>query len=83
MAMNLEYTDTFAGEANYSWVRRAYIPSDGLSRLALIRRAKAWAGLSGVRCDVDDYGDSYAIRPRGMATVLFVAWSDRPEGEVA
>jgi hypothetical protein len=25
MAMSLEYTDTFAGEANYSWVRRAHI----------------------------------------------------------
>lgn len=83
MAMNLEYTDTFAGEANYSWVRRAYIPSDGLSRLALIRRAKAWAGLSGVPCEVSCFGDGYEIRPRRMATVLFVSWSDRPEGEVA
>lgn len=83
MAMNLEYTDTFAGEANYSWVRRAYIPSDGLSRLALIRRAKAWAGLSGVPCEVSSFGLGYVIRPRRMATVLFVAWSDIPEGEVA
>ena len=81
MAMNLEYTDTFAGEANYCWVRRAHIPGNGLSRLALIRRAKAWAGLSGVRCEVNDCGDSYAIRPRRMATVLFVTWSDKPEGE--
>lgn len=83
MAMNLEYTDTFGGQANYSWVRRAHIPSDGLSRLALIRRAKAWAGLSGVPCEVSCWGDGYEIRPRRMATVLFVARSDRPEGEVA
>jgi hypothetical protein len=83
MAMNLEYTDTFGGEANYSWVRRAHIPCDELSRLALIRRAKAWAGLSGVPCKVSCLGDGYEIMPRRMATVLFVSWSDIPEGEVA
>ena len=83
MAMQFEYTDTFGGEANYSWVRRAYIPEDGLSRLALIRRAKRWAGLSGVRCEVTCWGDGYEIRPRGMATALFVERTDRTEGEIA
>jgi hypothetical protein len=81
MPMNLEYTDTFGGQANYSWVRRAHIAGDGLSQLALIRRAKRWAGLSGVRCEVSCYGDVYEIRPRGMATVLFAQWADTPEGE--
>lgn len=78
--LNLEYTDTFAGEANYSWVRRAHVPVDGLSDRALVRRAKAWAGLTGRRCRVENYGDTIAIYPRGMATVLFIAYSETPIG---
>jgi hypothetical protein len=51
MKFRAELTDTFGGEANYSWVRRVEIeaPAD-ISDLALVRRAKAALGLSGVRC---------------------------------
>lgn len=79
MAINLEHTDTFAGEANYSWVRRAHVPAD-VSDRALVRRAKAWAGLTGRRCRVENYGDTIAIYPRGMATVLFITYSETPTG---
>lgn len=62
---DVEYTDTFGGEANYCWVRRATIASpawdslkawDGNGRIeprayqrTVMRRAKAAMGLSGVR----------------------------------
>lgn len=55
-------------------MRRAEVqlPSDITDR-ALVRRAKAWAGLTGGRCNVSNYGDMIDIRPRGSCTVLFVS----------
>lgn len=72
--VQFEYTDTFGGEANYSWVRRheAQFPSN-ISDLALVRKAKAWAGLTGVPCRREDWGDTIALYPAGSCTVLFVS----------
>ena len=74
---NVEYTDTFGGEANYCWVKRATIetPYDPTTSL-LMRRAKASVGLSGIRGVTHDYGDLIDFRPYGSATVMFVSWSD-------
>lgn len=73
MKMDMELTDTFGGEANYSWVLRQTDEIDEkLSDLAVVRRAKRWAGLTGCRCEVDNYDDAITIRPRGMCQVLFV-----------
>jgi hypothetical protein len=75
MTYNLEMTDTFGGEANYSWVKRGQLDAPaGASRLTLVRRAKAWAGLTGMTCEVSDHGDMIAIRPRGQCVVMFVTW---------
>lgn len=82
MAWNLEYTDTFGGEANYCWVRRARMPAKpGESQRGILRRAKALVGLSGLRGRTYGHGDFYEFRPYGMCTVLFVTWSDQ-DGEV-
>lgn len=69
-----EYTDTFSGEANYSWVKRedVELPATITDR-ALVRRAKAWAGLTGCRCNVSNCGDMIDIRPQGSCTVLFIS----------
>lgn len=71
--VSFELTDTFGGEANYSWVRRhtLTIPRN-LSDRALVRRAKAWAGWTGLRCKVSNYGDQIDIRPQGICNVLFI-----------
>jgi hypothetical protein len=67
-------TDTFGGEANYSWVKRAQFDApSGASRLTLVRRAKAWAGLTNAPCEVLDYGDMIQITPRGQCVVMFVS----------
>ena len=80
MAWEFEYTDTFAGEANYSWVKRETVTyDDSPSDRALVRRAKAWAGITGRRCTVENYGDSFTIRPSGRLTVLFIQWVDDPD----
>ena len=68
-----ELTDLFGGEANYSWARRATIPA-AESRRALMRRAKAALGLSGVRGRVREYGEMIEFRPSGSCTVMFITF---------
>lgn len=71
-----EYTDTFGGEANYSWVNRGYIPTEGkaLTEAQIKRRAKKAVGLSGVRGRWEDFGDTFAFRPYGACVILFVSF---------
>jgi hypothetical protein len=67
-----EYTDTFAGEANYSWVRRETFEAPATaSNRALIRRAKQAVGLRGPHKSTGN-ADMLCVLPRGMCAVLFV-----------
>lgn len=77
MKYRAELTDTFGGEANYSWVtRREFEAPEGISDLALVRRAKRELGLSGVRCRREDFGDTIALYPQGSCTVAFIDWME-------
>lgn len=79
MAWFIEYTDTFGGEANYSWVRREYIASKaGESQSSVMRRAKAAIGLTGAKGRTHAMGGSegWEFRPYGFNMVLFVSWVD-------
>jgi hypothetical protein len=72
MKVNFEVTDTFGGEANYAWVKRGSVefklhPTQRQIVLAL----KKFAGLTGVRCRKDDYGDQIALHPVGICVVAF------------
>lgn len=70
---DLELTDLFGGQANYSWVQREELSlSDGASDLAIVRAAKKAMGLSGVRCRREDLGELIALYPSGSLTVLFI-----------
>jgi hypothetical protein len=68
-----ELTDTFGGEANYSWVRRAEFsaPADASDR-SIVTLGKAALGLTGSRCRTTSYGDSFELRPYGSCTVAFL-----------
>lgn len=75
--IHYEYTDTFGGEANYSWVRRGVIrcaPGESYSDLAAVRRVKAELSLSGEPCAREEWGDDIVLRPRGTATVIFISF---------
>lgn len=74
--MQLEHTDTFDGEANYCWVRRAYMANPPEKRRTLVRKIKAWAGLTGHPCAVNEYGDTIEIRPRGVCHVIFATYTE-------
>lgn len=72
----VEYTDTFGGEANYSWVKRAEFDNATGTNLAIIRKAKALMGLSGVRGRTEDCGDMLKFTPYKSNTVLFVTYTE-------
>jgi hypothetical protein len=91
MAYEVEYTDTFCGEANYCWVVRATVDMPDITHYCsdgsigtnyrsfdreLVRRAKKVLGLSGVRCKREDYGYTIRLTPRGTATTVFITWKD-------
>ena len=77
---DLELTDTFAGETNYSWVKRATLiyatePTDR----ALVLAAKRALGLTGIRCTRDDWPDTGAtiqLDPRGLCQRAFITRRD-------
>lgn len=68
-----ELTDTYGGEANYSWVsRETFSLPAGAGDRTIIRAGKAAAGLTGIRCRTENYGDSFTLRPFGQFVVLFI-----------
>ena len=75
-----EYTDTFGGEANYSWVKREAFNCEGMSDLAITRKAKALFDLNGARGRSDNSGDMYSFRPYRLCTVLFVTTGKQDGG---
>ena len=74
--INAELTDTFGGEANYGWVRRASfdVPANGTDRQA-IRRAKALLGLSGIRHTKSGYGEGIELRFAGHCMGAFLSYA--------
>lgn len=71
---DIEVTDTFGGQANYSWVERSKLRvPDGVSDLALVRRIKSVAGYSGIRGRTWVAGDSVEIRFPARCIVIFAS----------
>lgn len=75
MKVNVEVTDTFGHEANYSWVRRYAVDIvDTMSDYAIVRRVKREVGWSGKRCSTTKYGDMIELRPYGECVVCFITF---------
>jgi hypothetical protein len=68
----VEATDTFGGEANYSWCHRYAIetPNDASDR-TLARTFKATAGVTGDRGRSAWIGETWEFRPYGACVVVF------------
>ena len=81
---DLEYTDTFGGETNYSWVKRKVLTISSANDESVVvrkrydakikRLAKSLIGLAGIRGDWRCDSEVWEFRPRGMCTILFVTW---------
>jgi hypothetical protein len=73
MKISVTHTDTFCGEANYGWVNfHNFYGNDEMSQRSIVRKAKSLVGMTGVKADTYDYGDSITIKPRGYNQVIFV-----------
>jgi hypothetical protein len=70
---NVEVTDTFDGEANYSWVRRYSFeaPANATDAL-LIRRAHKLSGYSGARYRKASFDDEIRLDYCGACIVCFI-----------
>lgn len=81
MRWEVEMTDTFGGEANYSWVRREYVDlPDDASDLRVVRAAKRALGISGQRCTWETWGEMLVLRPRGWCVVVFIQLEEGDHG---
>ena len=69
----LEHTDTFGDEANYSWVNRedVMIPSK-YSRPWIVRKAKEAMELTQLNHVTSDFGDTIRVDFRQDNQVLFI-----------
>lgn len=75
MKLEVEHTDTFGGEANYSWVVRKTIEvPDGASDRVIVAKAKAAVGMTGVRCKRQDIGDMIQLDPQGYLQRIFITF---------
>lgn len=74
MIAHVEYTDLYAGEANYCWVRRFDFDCTGMSDLAIIRKAKSELGISGKRAKHGWDGENMARYFN--STVMFISFSE-------
>ena len=74
ITFNVEYTDTFGGEANYSWVRKETLTVKTDSQRAIVRAAKAFCGFTGMPARVESYGDMISIKPYNLCQMAFVTF---------
>ena len=76
MKATIEITDLYAGESNYSWVKRFELEStEGLTQNQVIRRLKKLADLNGVRWrKVAECGDYMQFNFVGWYATAFIVW---------
>lgn len=75
MNVQVEYTDTFGGEANYSWVKRFELTVPNTLRDSTLKRiAKELCGLTDARGTWDECGDALRFKPANSNTVLFISF---------
>jgi hypothetical protein len=73
MKVVVTHTDTFGGEPNYGWVKRhEFTIHRAAAQHNITRKAKALAGMTGVKADTFDYDTGLTIKPRGYHQIIFV-----------
>ena len=73
----IEVTDTFGGEANYAWVERyTFETAEDASDRSIVIAAKKAAGMTGVKCDTESFGDMIQLDVRGACIRAFITYLD-------
>lgn len=70
---DIEITDTFGGQANYSWVNRFQVQAKSI--LGAVQKVARSHG-SGWRKDWDYGADEARYNLRGACVCMFVSWHD-------
>lgn len=75
MLIQIEITDTFAGEANYSWRRRSSLElPDNKSDTAIIRAVKKAIGWNNLRTRTDKFGEMIQLTPFHDCMTCFISF---------
>ena len=75
LIVQIEVTDTFGGEANYSWVKRSELRGlEGKSDLAIVRAVKKEIDWTNIRCKVEKYGDMIRLTPYSTCVTCFITF---------
>ena len=73
--VQIEITDTYGGDANYSWVKRSTIYGmENKSDLAIVKAVKKQIGWSNIRCRVERYGDLIRLTPFRDCVTCFITF---------
>jgi hypothetical protein len=72
MTWHIELTDTFSGEANYSWVTRHIVESP--SRRGAVQKFSRMSGMNWHK--VYEYGEFARYDSKSGATCFFIEWVD-------
>ena len=77
MEAHYELTDTFGGEANYSWVKRGTLPvKEETTELSIVRGVKKALGMENVKCKRVSSWNMIELRPHGICAVIFITFVD-------
>ena len=68
----VEYTDTFSGQANYSWIKRAEFSFPKYNLASIKKMGKNLVGISGAPGRWQTIGETLQFKPYNSATVLFI-----------
>lgn len=65
-----EMTDLYAGQPNYNWVKRYEVREE--SERKAIRKIKQELGITGTKCDRENWCDFIVLRPRTQLIIIFI-----------
>jgi hypothetical protein len=81
LRIKIEVTDTFGGEANYSWVNRhELLAHESITDLQIMRLVKKEIGWTGLKTTKYNYGDTIEIRPKDICQVCFINFESEQNG---
>jgi len=72
---HIELTDTYAGEANYSWVKSEKFICDGLTDHQIHLKARKLVGITGMRCKKTDLGEMVVWEPYNANLIAFLTFT--------
>ena len=71
---SVQYTDTIGGQPNYGdpTKRETVSLADDSTDRQIVLACKEAVGLSGVKCDREEDGETTILRPRGESTIVYI-----------